>query len=72
MRLDDRTALVIGGTGGIGSAICETLRDAGAKVLATAYDASEQAESSERLNGVDVHLLDMHEPAPRAGRVSAG
>lgn len=54
---------MIGGTGGIGSAICETLRDAGAKVLATAYDASEQAESSERLNGVDVHLLDIGDDA---------
>jgi NAD(P)-dependent dehydrogenase (short-subunit alcohol dehydrogenase family) len=63
MRLDGRTAMVIGGTGGIGSAICETMRDAGARVLATTCNASRQAESSERLNEVEVHLLDIGDDA---------
>lgn len=55
--------MVIGGTGGIGSAICETMRDAGAKVIATTSNASRQAESSERLTGVEVHILDVGDDA---------
>lgn len=59
MRIEGKTALVIGGTGGIGSAICETLQAAGGRVLATAIDAAEQAEAGKRLPGVEVHLLDI-------------
>jgi 3-oxoacyl-[acyl-carrier protein] reductase len=33
MRLDERTALVTGAAGGIGTAICATLAKAGARVL---------------------------------------
>jgi NAD(P)-dependent dehydrogenase (short-subunit alcohol dehydrogenase family) len=45
--------------GGIGSAISATLRAAGAKVIATAFDAAEQAESSARLPRIDVRCLDV-------------
>jgi NAD(P)-dependent dehydrogenase (short-subunit alcohol dehydrogenase family) len=61
MNLDGKIALVIGGTGGIGSAIAETLRDAGATVIVTAIDASEQAEAKTRLNEIDIRLLDVGE-----------
>jgi NAD(P)-dependent dehydrogenase (short-subunit alcohol dehydrogenase family) len=63
MRLDDRIALVIGGAGGIGSAVCGTLLAAGARVLATAIDAAEQAEAAARLPGVVVDVLDIADDA---------
>lgn len=74
MRIEGRTALVIGGTGGIGSAICETLQAAGACVQATAIDATEQAEAGERLPGVQIHRLDISDDADvqrLAGEVGA-
>jgi NAD(P)-dependent dehydrogenase (short-subunit alcohol dehydrogenase family) len=39
LKLANRRALVTGGTKGIGAAIVETLRDAGARVVATARSA---------------------------------
>jgi NAD(P)-dependent dehydrogenase (short-subunit alcohol dehydrogenase family) len=36
LGLTDRRALVTGGTKGVGAAVVEVLRDAGAKVIATA------------------------------------
>jgi NAD(P)-dependent dehydrogenase (short-subunit alcohol dehydrogenase family) len=59
MRLDGKIVVVVGGTGGIGSAISETLRDAGARVIATAIDACEQAEAMPRLSGIDIRLLNI-------------
>jgi NAD(P)-dependent dehydrogenase (short-subunit alcohol dehydrogenase family) len=59
MNLDGKTALIVGGTGGIGSAIAETLRGAGAEVIVTAIDASEQAEASARLSDIDIRLLNI-------------
>jgi NAD(P)-dependent dehydrogenase (short-subunit alcohol dehydrogenase family) len=59
MNLDGKIALVIGGTGGIGSAICEALQVAGARVMATAIDTAEQSEAAERLPGVDIRLLNI-------------
>jgi NAD(P)-dependent dehydrogenase (short-subunit alcohol dehydrogenase family) len=59
MRLDGKIAVVVGGTGGIGSAISETLRDAGATVIATAIDAREQAEAMPRLSNIDIRLLNI-------------
>jgi NAD(P)-dependent dehydrogenase (short-subunit alcohol dehydrogenase family) len=63
MDLGGKIALVIGGTGGIGSTISETLRDAGASVLATAIDAVEQAEATTRLAGIDVRMLNVGDAA---------
>jgi NAD(P)-dependent dehydrogenase (short-subunit alcohol dehydrogenase family) len=63
MRIEGRIALVIGGTGGIGSAICETLREAGAEIIATAIETSEQAEAKLRMPGVNIQLLDIADNA---------
>jgi NAD(P)-dependent dehydrogenase (short-subunit alcohol dehydrogenase family) len=63
MNLAGKIALVTGGTGGIGSAIAVTLRDAGARVIVTAIDAREQAEVSSRLSGIDFRLLNVGDDA---------
>src|SRR5260370_7029886 len=42
IRLDDTIALVTGAAGGIGRAVCQALKDAGARVIAT--DLSERAD----------------------------
>jgi NAD(P)-dependent dehydrogenase (short-subunit alcohol dehydrogenase family) len=63
MDLRGKIALVIGGTGGIGSAIAETLAAAGAEVIATAVDAAEQAEATTRMPGIDVRQLDVGDDA---------
>ncbi|MEY2926101.1 MAG: hypothetical protein RL367_578 [Pseudomonadota bacterium] len=59
MKLDGKIALIIGGAGGIGSAIAHMFRDAGAKVIVTAVDASEQADARARLGGIDVRMVDI-------------
>lgn len=61
MRLDGLTALVTGGTGGIGGAIARALRDAGAEVLATGLGAAEVASAGgdAAFGGIQVHALDV-------------
>ena len=61
MRLDGLTALVTGGTGGIGGAIARALRDAGAEVLATGLGAAEVASAGgdATFGGIQVHALDV-------------
>ena len=59
MNLAGKTALVTGGTGGIGSAISETLRMAGSRVIATALGAEECGEAATRLPGIDVRVLNV-------------
>jgi NAD(P)-dependent dehydrogenase (short-subunit alcohol dehydrogenase family) len=59
MKLDGKIAVVVGGTGGIGSAIAETLRDAGARVIATAINTDEQAQAMPRLSDIDIRLLNV-------------
>jgi NAD(P)-dependent dehydrogenase (short-subunit alcohol dehydrogenase family) len=63
MRLDGKIAVVVGGTGGIGSAISETLRDAGASVFATAINVDEQAQATPRLSNIDILLLNIGDDA---------
>jgi NAD(P)-dependent dehydrogenase (short-subunit alcohol dehydrogenase family) len=63
MRLDGKKAIVVGGAGGIGSAISEVLSDAGATVTATAINDAEQAEARARLNDLDVRVLDVGDDA---------
>jgi NAD(P)-dependent dehydrogenase (short-subunit alcohol dehydrogenase family) len=63
MRVDEKTAVVVGGAGGIGSAIGEVLRVAGATVIATAINATEQADAKSRLTDIDVRLLNVGEDA---------
>ena len=63
MRVDEKTAVVVGGAGGIGSAIGEVLRVAGATVIATAINATEQADAKSRLIDIDVRLLNVGEDA---------
>ncbi|MDB5362523.1 MAG: 2-deoxy-D-gluconate 3-dehydrogenase [Rhodospirillales bacterium] len=61
MRLDGLSALVTGGTGGIGGAIARALRDAGARVLATGLGQAEiaAAEASTEFAGIAVRPLDV-------------
>lgn len=61
MRLDGMSALVTGGTGGIGGAIARALRDAGARVLATGLGQAEiaAAEASAEFAGIAVRALDV-------------
>jgi NAD(P)-dependent dehydrogenase (short-subunit alcohol dehydrogenase family) len=63
MNLSDKIALVVGGTGGIGSAIASTLRDAGAKVTVSAIDAHDRAKALSQLSGIDIRLLNISEDA---------
>ena len=46
--LEGRVVLVTGGTGGIGGAVAEAFRDAGAEVIATGASGREVAEASAR------------------------
>jgi len=65
MRLDGLRALVTGGTGGIGGAIAQALRDAGAQVLATGLGADEiaAATASPDFAGIEARALDVADPA---------
>ncbi|HEV2675677.1 MAG TPA: SDR family oxidoreductase [Aliidongia sp.] len=61
MRLDGLTAMVTGGTGGIGGAIAQALRNAGADVLATGLGGAEvaAAEAGAAFQGIRVRALDV-------------
>src|SRR5246127_4404606 len=54
LRLTNRRALVTGGTKGVGAAVVEVLRDAGAKVIATA-----RAVAPDVIEGVHYIALDL-------------
>ena len=68
--LQDKIALVTGGAGGIGSAICRKLADEGASVVITYNSNAEKAENLlKTLNG-DNHAI-FHAPTTDAERVRA-
>ena len=73
MRLDGLSALVTGGTGGIGGAIARALRDAGARVLATGLGEAETAAAggSAAFAGIAVRSLDVTD-ADAVGALVAG
>jgi NAD(P)-dependent dehydrogenase (short-subunit alcohol dehydrogenase family) len=73
MRLDGLSALVTGGTGGIGGAIARALREAGAQVLATGLGEAETvaAGGSAAFAGIAVRSLDVTD-ADAVGALVAG
>lgn len=54
MHLKDSTALVTGGTSGIGLAIARTLADAGARVAITGRDAAQLAEAARTTGAIPI------------------
>lgn len=56
MRLEGRTALVTGGTGGIGAATCARLSAEGARVAVADLDADRARELAAELDGFGVEL----------------
>ena len=61
MRLDGLSALVTGGTGGIGGGIAQALRDAGARVLAIGLGEAEIAAAADHPDfaGIETRGLDV-------------
>ena len=61
MRLDGLSALVTGGTGGIGGGIAQALRDAGARVLAIGLGEAEIAAAADHPDfaGIEARGLDV-------------
>jgi NAD(P)-dependent dehydrogenase (short-subunit alcohol dehydrogenase family) len=71
--LEGRTVLVTGGTGGIGGALAEAFRDAGAHVVATGATEREIAEADARESaaGIAHRLLDVRSTEAVRAFVSA-
>jgi NAD(P)-dependent dehydrogenase (short-subunit alcohol dehydrogenase family) len=61
---EGQIAIVTGGAGGIGAAVCATLKAAGAEVVATGYDQREIDDKSgdPALRGVRLAALDVSDP----------
>lgn len=68
MQTKDYTALVTGGSAGIGAEICRSMLDAGWRVISMARRAGEF--SHERLISVQVDLMDPEATAQAANRVA--
>jgi NAD(P)-dependent dehydrogenase (short-subunit alcohol dehydrogenase family) len=60
--MDRRTALVTGGSRGIGRAIAQALHDAGHRVAVTGRDAAKLAEVRQQLDGVIAIAADVADP----------
>lgn len=60
--MKNKIALVTGGMGGIGTAICRHLADQGARVVASYnqggdHDAAKRWEAEQRADGYDIHIV---------------
>lgn len=62
LGLTDRRALVTGGTKGVGAAVVEVLRDAGAKVITTACSVPSDAIEGVRYVAADLATAEGHRP----------
>ncbi len=56
-RLDERVAIVTGGTGGIGSRLCEAFAAVGARVVVHGRDAGRAGAVAERLTGAGAQAI---------------
>lgn len=57
--LSNKTAVVLGGTGGIGGAVVKQLSDAGCKVLAASVDAQKKLDQVSQDTGAECVYLDV-------------
>ncbi len=48
-KLDNKIALVTGGTGGIGTAICQRLADDGAQIVTTSFGGVEKLKFGDKI-----------------------
>lgn len=69
LRLDGRTALVTGGGGGIGAAICADLAALGARVLVADVDLGAARTVADGLDGARALAVDLADPASIDGLV---
>ena len=69
--LSDATAVVTGGTRGIGRAIAETFADAGADVVPTSRTASDVADAADAIRGYGVESLEVTTDVTDAAEVAA-
>ena len=70
MNLENKIALVTGGAGGIGSAICKKLADEGASVVITYNSNKEKAENLLKILRGSNHAI-FHAPTTDAEKVNA-
>ena len=70
LRLDGRTALVTGGAGGIGAAICTDLAALGARVVVADRDAGAARTVADGLDEARAEVVDLADPAS-AGALAA-
>ncbi len=56
-KLDNKIALVTGGTGGIGTAICQRLADDGAQIVTTSFGGVEKAEIWRQNQNFDATII---------------
>lgn len=70
LRLDGRTALVTGGAGGIGAAVCTDLASLGARVIVADLDGAAARTVADGLDGALAEAVDLADPES-AGALAA-